>query len=69
MPKDPTPEEGVPLSERYKRLTGGYKKDVELPNRSGRRDPRLGASREEVANALRSATKGLTQVRKLTGSR
>jgi hypothetical protein len=70
VPKQPptTPESDVPLTERVKRLTGQYRGDVRLPA-EGRRDPRLGASPEDVRSALGEATRGLKSVRKLAGRR
>ena len=70
MPKDRTPEEGVPAFTRFKRMTGQRGKDIGLAMPpGGKRDPRLPASLAEVHGALGEAKKGLSTVRKLTGKR
>lgn len=68
MPKDRTPEEGVPLTTRISRHFRGSSGDIELPT-EGRRDPRLPAKGPDVLGALRESKKGLSQVRSLAGRR
>jgi len=65
MPRDRTPEEGVPLTTRITRTMGGRGKDVSLPMPpGGRRDPRL--PREvNVSGQFKAAGRGLATVREL----
>lgn len=71
MPKERTPEEGVPLLTKVGRLTGRSRgKDISLPMPAGgKKDPRLPASLSDVHNALGEARKGLTKVRELSKRR
>jgi hypothetical protein len=69
MPKDRTPEAGVPWSTRISRYVRGSRGDVELPMPAGgRRDRRL-PEKPDVLGSLREAKKGLTKVREISGRR
>lgn len=69
MPKERTPEEGVPLLTKVGRLTGRSRgKDINLPS-SGRKDPRLPASLSDVHSALGEAGRGLKKVREISKRR
>lgn len=68
MPKERTPEEGVPLTEKVKRHFRGSSGDIELPNLSGRRDRRL-PDRPDVLGAFKEAKRGLKKVREISGRR
>lgn len=46
-------------------ITSRREGDIELPNRSGRRDPRIKASTPDVLAGLRKAGEGLKKAREL----
>jgi len=69
MPKDRTPESGVPLTTTISRHLRGSSGNIALPLEPGtRRDRRL-PERPDVLGSVRAAKKGLTKVREITGRR
>lgn len=53
MPRERTPED-VPFLDRIKRLAKGKGEDVELPNDSGKKDPRLKTTADSVMEGFNS---------------